>query len=183
MRLRFVVPTLAVILVGLVTFATGQDQRPEGKGRGGPPGGGGGMMFGGGGVSRLFLLRVPEIQKELDGILGQNPIAPEELKKAQTSLTLELPGEWETIASVSQSIAGLVRFRLPEDYWQTYPEKVLALKLPDIKKAADTVIHPKALVWVVIGDRAKIEKEIRGLDFDDIRLIDTDGNPLSSAKN
>lgn len=124
-----------------------------------------------------------EIQKELDGVLGKNRITPEELKKTQTSLTLELPGEWETIASVSQSIASLVRFRLPENYWQTYPEKVLALKLPDVNKAAETVIHPKALVWVVVGDRAKIESEIRSLDFDDIRLIDTDGNLLSSAKN
>lgn len=66
MRLRFLVPTLAVVL-GLVQLAGGQERRPEGRGPGGPGGPPGGMMFGGGGgVSRLFLLRVPEIQKELE---------------------------------------------------------------------------------------------------------------------
>jgi hypothetical protein len=54
-------------LIGLALPLVAQ-QREEGRGRGpGGPGGGGGMFFGGGGfVSRLGLLRVEAVQKELD---------------------------------------------------------------------------------------------------------------------
>jgi len=33
------------------------------------------------------------------------------------------------------------------------------------------------MVWVVVGDRAKIEAGIRGLNLGEIHLIDADGNP------
>ena len=122
---------------------------------------------------------IMEIDKELKGILGDRPVTDAELGTAQKSLTLSLPGEWETIHAVSQSIAGLIRFHLPENYWETYPQKVLALKLADVKKAAETVVHPDQMVWVVVGDRAKVEQEIRGLQFAEIRLIDTDGNVIN----
>ncbi|MFL5003711.1 MAG: M16 family metallopeptidase, partial [Xanthobacteraceae bacterium] len=120
-----------------------------------------------------------EVDKELKGILSDKPVTDAELATAQKSLTLTLPGEWETISAVSQAIAGLIRFNLPEDYWEIYPKKVLGLKLPDVKKAAETVVHPEQMVWVIVGDRSKIEQEIRGLNFAEIRLIDTDGNVIN----
>jgi zinc protease len=33
-------------------------------------------------------------------------------------------------------------------------------------------------VWVVVGDRAKIEAGVRELGFGEIRLIDAEGNPV-----
>jgi Spy/CpxP family protein refolding chaperone len=42
-----------------------QPGQPGGRGRGGPPGGGG-FFFGGGGASRMGLLNVEEVQKELE---------------------------------------------------------------------------------------------------------------------
>jgi zinc protease len=124
---------------------------------------------------------VVEVEKELRGILDKQPIAEEELAKAQKSQTLELAGEWETIGSVSSSIAQIIRFGLPEDYFKTYPEKVLALKLPDVTSAAAEIIDLKSLVWVIVGDRDKIETGLRELGFGEIQLIDTDGKPVKQA--
>jgi zinc protease len=45
-------------------------------------------------------------------------------------------------------------------------------------KAAQKVVHPDQLVWVVVGDLAKIEPRIRELGWGDIHLLDTDGNPV-----
>jgi zinc protease len=39
------------------------------------------------------------------------------------------------------------------------------------------VIHPDQLVWVIVGDRAKIEPGIRELNLGEIHFIDADGNP------
>jgi hypothetical protein len=67
MQSRHLTIVTMLALIGLALPLVAQ-QREEGRGRGpGGPGGGGGMFFGGGGfVSRLGLLRVEAVQKELD---------------------------------------------------------------------------------------------------------------------
>ncbi|EEF62737.1 M16 family metallopeptidase [Pedosphaera parvula] len=119
-----------------------------------------------------------EMEKELRGILGKRPITAEELEKAQKYLTLKLPGSWETNDRVAGSIGEIVRFGLPEDYFKTYPDNVRALNLDQVAKAAQEVVHPDQLVWVVVGDRSKVEPEIRSLGWGDIQLMDADGNPI-----
>jgi zinc protease len=94
-------------------------------------------------------------------------------------MTLTLPGEWETSSAVGRAIGQLIRYRLPEDYYETYPKKTLALQLSDLQQVAKKLIHPGNLVWVVVGDLAKIEKDIRDLGFGEIRRIDTDGKVLN----
>src|SRR5206468_605421 len=97
---------------------------------------------------------------------------------AQQYQTLKLPGSWETDDAVLDSIGEIVRFGLPDDYFVTYPEKVRALTVADVTKAAEQVVHPDQLVWVVVGDRSKIEPGIRELGWSDIQLLDADGNPV-----
>jgi zinc protease len=121
-----------------------------------------------------------EIAKELGGILKDNPPKPEELDKVKKSQVLELAGSWETAGAVHRSIHEIVRYGLPDDYFQTYSSRVKALELPQITEAAKTVIHIDDLVWVVVGDRAKIESGIRELGYGDIRYIDADGQPMAT---
>jgi zinc protease len=73
----------------------------------------------------------------------------------------------------------MVRFGLPDDYWNSYPEKVRELSDRQISDAASDVVQPDGMVWVVVGDRAKIESGIRALGYGDIVLMDADGNLLS----
>jgi len=117
-----------------------------------------------------------EMDKELRGILGPRPITGEELATAQKSQTLSLPGQWETIGAVGGSLDELVTFGLPENYFTTYPDKVRALTVNDLTKAAQKAVHPDQLVWVVVGDRSKIEAPIRELGWGEIKLLDADGN-------
>jgi zinc protease len=117
-----------------------------------------------------------ELDKEMRGILGKQPISEEELKKAQAYQTLQLPGTWETITAVGNSIGEIVRFGLPDDYFTTYPDKVRALSVSDLVRAAQMVVHPDQLVWVVVGDRSKIEAGIRELGWGQIQFLDANGN-------
>ncbi|HTP12628.1 MAG TPA: pitrilysin family protein, partial [Bacteroidota bacterium] len=68
-----------------------------------------------------------EMDKELRDILGKRPATDTELKKVQNSMTLELPGSWETMGAVSGSISNLVTYGLPDNYYETYPAKIRAL--------------------------------------------------------
>jgi zinc protease len=119
-----------------------------------------------------------EIGKELREMLGEKPATAEELAKVQNSQTLELPGSWETMDAVARSIGDIIQYGLPEDYFQTYPDKVRALTLSDIGSAAKGVIQPDKLVWVVVGDRSKIEAGIRELALGEIKFMDSDGNVI-----
>ena len=50
------------------------------------------------------------------------------------------------------------------------------LALDDLAKAAKKVVHPEAVTWVIVGDRAQIEPKIRELGFSEVIVIDVDGN-------
>lgn len=118
-----------------------------------------------------------EMDRELRAILGPRPVTDAELKTAQMHETLQLPGSWETDRAILNSIGQIVRFGLPDDYFTTYPDKIRALTVSDLAKAAEEVVHPDKLVWVIVGDRARIEHAIRQLGWGDIQFLDADGNP------
>ena len=118
-----------------------------------------------------------EMMKEMRDIVGGRPATDPELDKAKDLATRTLPGQWETMRSVGASIGEILRYGLPDDYFTTYPGRVRALKLNDVAAAAKKVVQPDKLVWVVVGDRAKIEDGIKSLGWGDIRLLDADGNP------
>ncbi|MGA2725409.1 MAG: pitrilysin family protein [Bryobacteraceae bacterium] len=112
-----------------------------------------------------------EIGKELRGILADRPATDAELARVKASETLRLPGSRETMNSVMSSIEDLVEYDLPEDYYQTYAGKVRVLTLADIETSAREVVHPDHLIWVVVGDRARIEAGIRALGLGEVRLL------------
>lgn len=119
-----------------------------------------------------------EIKRELTEYLGDNPATEEEIDKVKSNNTLSLPGRWETAAAVLRDIGEIVTYDLPDDYWDTYADKVRNVSGEQIAEAAAAVIKPDNLIWVVVGDREKIESRIRELEFGEITLLDQDGNEI-----
>jgi zinc protease len=119
-----------------------------------------------------------EINKELRGIVGDRPLSQTELTAIQDSETLSLPGSRETQDEVGASINDLVQFGLPDDYYETMAAKIRALKTSDLANAAKTIVHPDNLIWVVVGDRAKIEAGVKELGLGELKFLGPDGKPL-----
>ena len=119
-----------------------------------------------------------EMNKEIKGILSDRPATTEELTRIQANETLSLPGSRETIAAVGYSILDLLQYGWPDDYYETMAGKIRALKTGDLDAAAKQAIHPEGMVWIIVGDRAKIEPGVKELGFGKIRLIDADGHPI-----
>ena len=120
-----------------------------------------------------------EMKRELVEYLDENPATDEELAKVVANNTLSLPGRWETAAAVLQDIGAIVTYELPDDYWDNYADSVRGLSLEEVIEAADKVIKPHNLVWVVVGDRAEIEDRIGELEFGEITFLDADGNVVA----
>jgi zinc protease len=136
---------------------------------------------------RMFLAYAPvqadktketmiEIRGEMEGVLGKKPITADEFRNMKASKVLGLPGRWETASAVQSSLAEIVSFGLPADFYQKYSAQVQKLALEDLAKAAKKILRPDALTWVVVGDRAQIEPRIRELGIADVFVIDADGN-------
>ena len=120
-----------------------------------------------------------ELDIELRGVVGAKPVTDAEFTRVAKNQTLKLPGTWETQGSVAGSLTEIVSFGLPDDYWQTYADKIRALTRDNLEAAAKTVVQPDHLVWVVVGDRAKIEAGVRELNFGEVSFLDADGKPVA----
>jgi zinc protease len=118
-----------------------------------------------------------ELIREYADIAGARPITQPELKAAQDNETLGLPGAFETVAQLGNGYATILQYRLPEDYYNTYTDKVLALGPADLNALAARIILPKQQLWIVVGDMSKVEADVRALGIGEIRKIDADGNP------
>jgi zinc protease len=119
-----------------------------------------------------------ELAREYVDIAGARPVTARELKDAQDNETLSLPGGFETVSQLSDAYATILGYRLPTDYYNTYTEKALALTPESINALAARTVLPKQLVWIVVGDMGKVEKDIRALNLGEVRRIDVDGKPL-----
>ena len=135
---------------------------------------------------RVFLCSAPvqadktieallELRREFCGIVSDRLPTEAEREKAVTDLTLRLGGQWETIGAVMGVLGEMTRFHLPEEYFRSYADTVRGLSINDVSQAAVRVVRPESLVWLVVGDRAKIESGLRGLGWGPVTILDADG--------
>ena len=120
-----------------------------------------------------------EVVKELKAYLTDNPATAEEFEKSRKNEVLSLPGQWETLNAVEASVNDMIRYGLSDDYYQKYAENVRNLQLDQIREVAKKIISPDQMTWMVVGDKATIEAEIRALNIGEVIAIDSDGNILS----
>ncbi len=120
---------------------------------------------------------IVELVKEYKNVAGEKPITPAELKDEQSNTTLGLPGSFETVQQLSGAYGNILQFGLPEDYYNTFTQKALALTPESANEIAKKYILPDHLVWVVVGDMSKVESGIRELNLGEVHKIDADGNP------
>ncbi|WP_419211285.1 M16 family metallopeptidase [Maribacter sp. X9] len=124
---------------------------------------------------------VTEIRKEISEFISTRPVTQEELDKVKTNQILSLPGQWETNSAVNSSVVNIIRYNLPDDYYQSYDANVRNLTLKDVRDVSKAVVKPDAVNWFMVGDRSKIAEKLDELGFDAIIEIDADGNPKIPA--
>ncbi|MGQ9834968.1 MAG: M16 family metallopeptidase [Thermoanaerobaculaceae bacterium] len=120
-----------------------------------------------------------EVVKEISDAVGNRPITEEELEKAKGNLTLTLPGRWETNEAVLRSLFEVVQFGLPWDFPLKSAEAIKLQDLTTVRRVASELLRPTKVVYVVVGDRAKIEAGVRDLNLGPVHLLDSEGKPLS----
>jgi zinc protease len=119
-----------------------------------------------------------EFFRELEAIRAEVP--PDELQRAKNYAALRYPAQFETDAQVAEHIRDQFVYALPDDYFNTYVARIQAVTAADVRRVAQEWIDPSGCVVVVVGDRSKIEAQIRALNLGPLRLASVD-DVLGSA--
>jgi zinc protease len=115
-----------------------------------------------------------ELRRELQEITTSRPVTAPELERVRSTDLLGLAGRWETNAAVAGALARSARFGLGDDYWLRYPAALGAVTLDQVNDAARRHLAGQQPIWVVVGDRARIEPALARLGFREVRALAAD---------
>jgi zinc protease len=118
-----------------------------------------------------------EIFNELERIRTSD-FTPDELKTSKDAFARSLPGLFETTAQTVGSISQLFIYNLPLDYYRQLPAQIDAVTTADVRRVAEKYLTPNSMVVVAVGDRSKIEAELKKLDLGAIEVRDLNGKPV-----
>jgi zinc protease len=118
-----------------------------------------------------------EVIKELHAVVSDRPLTAAEVNDARDRQTKTLAGRWETGASVSQALQEIVTFDLPDDFYTTFSQRVREVTDVQVNTAAQRFVAPDKVVWVVVGDRSKVEAGVRELHLGEVKLLAPEGPP------
>ena len=97
----------------------------------------------------------------------------EEVKRslvARFALSLERPTSLLSY-STTREIYGFAR-----DYWDRYPERVMAVTSETVQSMAEKYLDPEAMQIVVVGDASQIQSILE--QYGPVEIYDTEGSLL-----
>ncbi len=119
-----------------------------------------------------------EIMKELDGLsTGKLPFTGEETSTAIDAESKSFPEGFESPGAIASILEEMALYRLPDDYLETYLDRLQATKGAEIDKVMAEVVAEKDRVILVVGDRKAVEPKLKAMGFAKIRFLTTDGKP------
>jgi predicted Zn-dependent peptidase len=106
-------------------------------------------------------LSIIEVQKELAAYLADKPATTEEMDKLKAKDVRSLPGAYETIGAVQGQVRSMLQYDRPDDWVATAKQRIEGQTVEQIRAAAQEIIKPQNLTWVIVGDLSKIEASSR----------------------
>ena len=110
-----------------------------------------------------------EFMKELQGVLA--PVPENDLVRARNYVALSYPGDFQTIGQIASEMEELVIYDLPDNTFNEYIGRILAVGKEDVERAARKYIRPSEMVIVVVGDRSQVEQKIAGLNLGPLTVM------------
>jgi zinc protease len=110
-----------------------------------------------------------EFFKELDAI-GKT-VTEAEVAKAKNYVALSFPSEVETTGDLAGKLQEQFVYGLAEGWLDQFVSRVQAVALGDVRRVASKYIEPGKVMVVVVGDRKKIEAEVRALNLGPVKVL------------
>jgi predicted Zn-dependent peptidase len=124
-----------------------------------------------------------EFFKELEGIRAEVPA--DEVARAKNYTARRFPAAFETSGQLAGRVRDQFVYGLPPDYFNTYVARIEAVTAQDIQRVARQWIDPAGMVVVIVGDRKKVEAEVRALRLGPLEVQTIDdvlGRPQAARR-
>ena len=108
----------------------------------------------------------------------ERPPSAEELDLMIKGNTLPLPGRFATNRSLIGYIMSNEHYGRPYNYAETLYDKYASLTPELLQKTAQDYLRPDAMTWIVVGDLAKIEDNIRALNLGEVEVWNESGKKI-----
>ena len=101
------------------------------------------------------------MQADMRDFLTTKGITPSERDRTIDGKIRELPGSFETATDVLGGMQRNYYAKRADDYYDHLADRYRAMTAADLDQAARTAIRPADLLWVVVGDAAKVEPQLK----------------------
>jgi zinc protease len=119
-----------------------------------------------------------EMVREFEDIRKARMITSDERDQVIAGLVRALPGQFETASAVLGSLVTSARYGRPLDYASSLTERYEGLAVADLQSAANDLVHPQSVVWLIVGDVAKIRDSVAALNIAPVEFWTDEGQPV-----
>jgi zinc protease len=116
---------------------------------------------------------IREVVSELERMRSGLPTA-EELSLSTSYLDGVFPIRFETTDAIAGALATLKTLRLPDDYYDTYRDRIRAVTIDGVARAAREHIHLERLQVLALGDREQVAPLLSDLTLGPVSEIGDD---------
>ena len=108
--------------------------------------------------------------------MRDNPVPDTELANQKRAIVASFARSLENPTAVLNLYIDNFVYKLPADYWDTYPDLVDAITAADVQHVAQKYWAADRLQIVAVGDRSKVEPTLAKLGA--VKTFDTEGNEI-----
>ena len=103
----------------------------------------------------------------------QDDLVPEtELADARSYLAGTFPLSLQTTDGLAARLSTLAMYGFPDDYWDSYRERLLAVTAHEVRETARRRLMPDRAAVVVVGDAKQLRPGLEALGVGPVRVID-----------
>jgi zinc protease len=105
------------------------------------------------------------------------PVPDKEFSEKKRSLVASFALSLETPSTILNNYIISRLYTLPADYWDKYPERIMAVTKDQVQAAANKYLDPSRLQIIAVGDGKKIGEGLK--KFGSVETYDTEGKAKS----
>lgn len=106
-------------------------------------------------------------------------VSPAELEAGKRAIVASFALSLERPSRVLSFAITRWQFKLPVDYWDTYPAKIMVVTAEDVQRVARNYLNPDAMQLVAVGDASRIKAALE--KYGTVAVFDPEGRPLPST--
>ncbi|OFI34290.1 hypothetical protein BFC17_21785 [Alteromonas lipolytica] len=119
-----------------------------------------------------------EIKREITEYVTSLPVTRQELERDKATLIYSVPQNYTNNGAFMGAMINADMYDLPYTRVEGTTQRLAAVTREQVIAQAKQTYLPEQMIWVVVGDLALIEDEIRALNFGPVEVWDVYGNKI-----